>query len=124
MKETAYWTWFMIAGIVMLVFAGLHMASIHLSAVFACFNPAGSDSTAWSNVAFRSKSAFFVFSYIVILAAALYHGFYGLRTILFEAGLKQSARRPLTVFLWVVGLGLFVFGTYAAVASKSAALMI
>ncbi len=124
MKETAYWTWFFIAGIVMFVFAGLHVVTVHLSAVVNLFNPAGADSVAWANVAYRSKSGFFVFTYIVILAAALYHGFYGLRTILFEMGLKQPARRPLTIVLWLAGLALFGFGTYAAFAAKNAATLI
>ena len=124
MKQTAYWVWFMIAGIVMFVFAGLHMLTVHLSAVVGLFNPAGADSVAWANVAFRSRNALFVVMYIIILAAALYHGFYGLRTILFEMGLKQPARRPLTVLLWVIGLILFGFGTYTAVAAKSASVML
>ncbi len=124
MKETAYWTWFMIAGVVMFVFAGLHMVTVHLSAIVSFFNPAGADSVAWANVAFRSRNALFVLTYIIVLAAALYHGFYGLRTILYEAGLKGSARRPLTVLLWVIGVILFGFGTYAAVAAKNAAMML
>ncbi|OPY89185.1 MAG: Succinate dehydrogenase/Fumarate reductase transmembrane subunit [Syntrophaceae bacterium PtaU1.Bin231] len=122
MKETAYWTWFIIAGVVIFVFAGIHVATVHLSAVTGFFNPAGPNSVAWENVAYRSRNLFFVISYILILGAALYHGFYGLRTIVFELGLKQPARRSLTAILWVVGLVLFIFGTYAAISSRNPAM--
>jgi succinate dehydrogenase hydrophobic anchor subunit len=54
-----------------------------------------------------------------MLAAALYHGFYGFRTILFELGLRKATQRFITVFFWIVGIGLFVFGAYAALAAKA-----
>lgn len=119
MRETAYWTWFILAGIVLFCLAGLHMMIMHLNGLLGIFNPAGNVSVAWENVLFRNQSFFFTITYIVMLAAVLYHGFYGVRTILFELGLKKITQRFLTVFLWIVGIGLFVFGTYAALAAKA-----
>lgn len=118
MRETAYWTWFIIAAIVILVFAGLHMIVMHLS-VFGVFNPEGGAVTNWGNVAFRSQHQFLAFTYIILLGAALYHGLYGLRTIVFELGPKKSFQDSFTVLLWIVGLVLFAIGTYAAIAAKS-----
>ncbi len=121
MKETGYWTWFIIAGLMIFVLGGLHMMIVHLNGVVSLSNPFGSDAVAWKNVAYRSKSLYFTLSYIVLLAAVLYHGFYGLRTILVESGLKKNTERKLTASLWVIGIILFVIGTLAAAASKIAA---
>jgi succinate dehydrogenase hydrophobic anchor subunit len=46
---------------------------------------------------------------------ALYHGLYGLRTILFELTLKPAAEKAITFVFLVVGLGLFGLGTWAAI---------
>jgi succinate dehydrogenase hydrophobic anchor subunit len=118
MRETAYWTWFIIAAVVILVFAGLHMTVMHLS-MLGVFNPEGGEVTNWGNVVFRSQHQFLAFSYIILLGAALYHGLYGLRTIVFELGPKKSFQGTFTVFLWVVGLILFGIGTYSAIAAKA-----
>ena len=118
MRETAYWTWFIIAAIVILVFAGLHMTVMHLS-MFGIFNPAGGAVTDWGNVVFRSQNQFLAFSYIILLGASLYHGFYGLRTIVFELGPNKSFKDKFTVLLWIVGLILFGIGTYSAIAAKA-----
>ena len=121
MKETKYWTWFILAGIVILFLGGLHMMTIHLNGVAGIFNPVGYDAVDWRNVAYRSRSVFFTLTYIVLLGAVLYHGFYGLRTILLELGLQKNTQRKLTASLWVIGVILFVVGTFAAVAAKMAA---
>jgi succinate dehydrogenase hydrophobic anchor subunit len=119
MRETAYWIWFLIAGLVIFVLGGLHMAVVHLSGIVGIFNPAGAEAVAWENVAFRSHSAFFMTAYILLLAAVLYHGFYGLRTIVFELGIGKACQRSLTVALWIVGVVLFIVGAYAAIAAKT-----
>jgi succinate dehydrogenase hydrophobic anchor subunit len=119
MRETAYWIWFVIAGLVIFVLGGLHMAVVHLSGIVGIFNPAGAEAVAWENVAFRSHSAFFMTAYILLLAAVLYHGFYGLRTIVFELGIGKACQRSLTVALWIVGVVLFIVGAYAAIAAKT-----
>lgn len=119
MRETASWTWFFIAGIVMFALLGLHMAVQHLSSIVLVFNPAGPDTVAWNNVVYRSRSVFFMVTYIVLLGAALYHGFYGLRTIVGELGIKKQGAMVLDFLLWVIGIALFGFGTYAAVIART-----
>lgn len=119
MKETAYWTWFIISGIALFFLVGLHMVIMHLDGLLGLYNPAGPSSVAWENVRFRSTSLFFTVTYVIILGAALYHGFYGLRTIIFELGPKKSFQRPLAIFFWIIGICLFMFGSIAAVAAKA-----
>ena len=50
MRDQSYWTWHVAAGVVILVFAGLHMAIMHLDAVLGIFNPAGGHPIDWPNV--------------------------------------------------------------------------
>lgn len=114
MRDQRLWTWHLLAGAVILVFLGLHMAVMHLDALLGLFNPAGGHPIDWANVAGRARMGFFTFSYVVLLGAALFHGLYGLRNILHELGLGCGAARMTTALLTLVGIGLFVFGAWAA----------
>lgn len=116
MSETRNWTWHLITAVVILFFLGLHMLVMHFDDLVGVFL-VGRGAIAWRSVIARSQSGFFAVSYVVLLAAALYHGLYGLRTILFELSLGASARRALTGLCWIAGVGLFGIGTYAAIAA-------
>jgi succinate dehydrogenase hydrophobic anchor subunit len=63
--------------------------------------------------------AFFAVTYVLLLGAALFHGLYGLRNILFELNPGPVIKRSLTVLLLLVGLGLFGYGAWAAWAVRS-----
>ena len=114
MRDQRLWTWHVLAGLVIFVFLGLHMAIMHLDTVLGWFNPAGMKPIAWESVLQRARMGFFTVSYVVLLGAALFHGLYGLRNILFELGLGRGLKAALNVVLAVGGLGLFVFGAWAA----------
>jgi len=120
MKETRFWTWHILAGVVILILGGLHMLTMHADELLGLFNPAGGYAIDWANVAARSGQMIFPYIYILLLGAALFHGYYGLRNILFELGLKKGARAVVNVVLVLGGIGLFVFGVWAAIASRSA----
>lgn len=115
-SEVEYWTWFIIAGIVVFILLGLHMMIIHMDGLLGIFNPAGGSALDWKNVIHRSHSVFFTITYVILLGAALYHGFYGLRTILFELGCKKGIQSLITIAVWVIGIALFCVGLYANIA--------
>jgi succinate dehydrogenase hydrophobic anchor subunit len=118
MREQRLWTWHMAAGVIILVFLGLHMTVMHLESIIRIFNPAeGQLPVAWANVLERSKSAFFMVTYIVLLGAALYHGLFGLRHIIEELNPGAAIKKAVATVLTVGGLLLFAFGTYTAWAS-------
>jgi len=118
MREQRLWTWHMGAGVVILVFLGLHMTVMHLESIVGIFNPAeGELPVAWANVVERSRSAFFMVTYIVLLGAALYHGLFGLRTIIEELNPAAAVKKAVSAVLTVGGLLLFAFGTFSAWAS-------
>jgi succinate dehydrogenase / fumarate reductase membrane anchor subunit len=122
MNGTKYWTWHMAAGVVILFVLGLHMLVMHMGGVTHLFAPYGDDADSLKNSLFRDGRLFFTVTYILLLAVALYHGLYGLRTMLFELTLKPVAEKTITVVLVLVGLGLFGLGTWAAVAAHGIAL--
>jgi succinate dehydrogenase / fumarate reductase membrane anchor subunit len=123
MRDRSLWTWHIGAGVVILVLLGLHMAIMHLDQSLGIFGFEGAEPVEWESVAARAGSVFFTATYVLLLGAALYHGFYGLRNILLELDPGAGLRRLINVGLAVVGLGLFVFGTWAALAAPGAATM-
>ena len=115
MKDQGLWTWHVAAGVVILVFLALHMGVMHLEAVLGFpFSPAGGHPIDWANVVARAKSAFFAVTYVILLAAALFHGLYGARNILFELGPGPALKKAANGVFLVGGLALFVLGTWAA----------
>lgn len=118
MRDRTLWTWHIGAGAVILVLLGLHMAIMHLNQTLGIF---GAEPLGWESVAQRATSLFFTVTYVLLLGAALYHGFYGLRNILLELDPGPGLRRTIDVGLSVVGLALFAFGTWAALAAPGAA---
>ena len=122
MRETKFWTWHMAAGVVIFVLLGLHMVIMHLGGLTHLFAPHGGEAVSRENSLFRDGRLFFTVTYILLLGVALYHGLYGLRTILFELTLKRAVEKAISVVLLVVGLALFGLGTWAAVAVHAIAM--
>lgn len=122
MRETKYWTWHMAAGVVIFFLLGLHMLIMHTGGITGLFSPHSGEAISKGNSLFRDGKLFFTVTYILLLAVALYHGLYGLRTILFELTLKPTAEKAISFVLIVVGLGLFGLGTWAAIAAHAIAI--
>ena len=123
MNGTRSWTWHMAAGVVLLFLLGLHMFIMHLAGSGAhWFSPYGQESASFENSLFRDGRLFFTVTYILLLGVGLYHGLYGLRTMIFELTLKRPIEKAVTVVLVIVGLGLFCLGTWAAVVAHGIAL--
>ena len=121
-RDHKLWTWHLAAGLLILVLAGLHMAIMHLDALLGIFNPAGGHPIDWENVVARSQSLFFTITYVLLLGAALFHGLYGLRNIFFELDPAEPFKKSISWVLILIGVGLFVVGTWAAWASFQNAL--
>lgn len=121
MRDRSLWTWHVAAGLVILVLLGLHMAIMHLDQTLGLFGTPGAEPIEWESVAARAGSAFFTVTYVLLLGAALYHGLYGLRNILLELNPGATLRRAINLGLSVLGLALFAFGTWAALAAPGAA---
>ena len=114
MRDQRLWTWHIGAGAVILVLLGLHMTVMHLDAVVRVFSPQPGEPIGWANVMERGKSAFFLVTYVLLLGTALFHGFYGLRNILFELNPGAQTKKVLNGLLLTGGFVLFAVGTWAA----------
>jgi succinate dehydrogenase / fumarate reductase membrane anchor subunit len=123
MRDRTLWTWHIGAGLVILVLLGIHMTIMHLNATLGFVGLGTEEPTAWASVAARASSAFFTITYVLLLGAALYHGFYGFRNILMELNPAKALRTLIDLGLTAIGLALFAFGTWAALAAPGAATM-
>lgn len=143
MKTSLTWSWHLIAGVALAFLLGTHMSIMHLDDVLQlngndrpatetaqALEFSGIDSqngmahspkaVGYAAVAQRSRHGFFLTTYVLLLAAALYHGLYGLRTVIFELTLPIALEKATTAFFILAGGALFVYGTYAAIAAYSA----
>jgi len=121
MNGTRSWTWHMAAGVALVFLLGLHMLIMHMGAAGHWFAPYGTDPDSLQNSLFRDGRLFFTVTYVLLLGVALFHGLYGLRTILFELTVKPAVEKALTIVLLLVGLGLLGLGAWAAVAAHGIA---
>jgi succinate dehydrogenase / fumarate reductase membrane anchor subunit len=115
-RDQHLWTWHIGAGAVILVLLGLHMTIMHLDTILplAVSTPQGGKPIDWLNVVERGKDVFFLVTYVLLLGAALFHGFYGLRNILFELNPGAGTKKTLDGLFLVAGFVLFAVGTWAA----------
>ena len=63
----------------------------------------------------RSRQAIFMVTYIVLLGAALFHGLYGLRSMLIELSFSKTMEKVIGGLCAVAGVALFIYGSYAAI---------
>jgi succinate dehydrogenase hydrophobic anchor subunit len=115
MRESTLWRWHMLAGAVVFFLLGLHMVIMHLDDILLAIGVGHGKAIDATVVFERSQQAFFMLTYIILLGAALYHGLYGMRNILFELTLKKEWETIINWIFIVAGLGLFIYGTYVAI---------
>ena len=105
MRDQSLWTWHVATAVIILILLGLHMIIMHLDDIVGVLNPAGDHPIDWANVEARAGSAFFMVTYIIFLGAALFHGFYGFRNVLFELNPAKGLKVFITsVFEFILHL--------------------
>jgi succinate dehydrogenase hydrophobic anchor subunit len=117
MKESSKWTLHIAAGVVILILLGLHMLTMHMQTLLNWMGLGTEHVTSAAAVFERAREVFYMFTYIILLGAALYHGLYGLRNIILELIPGKGAERTIGGLLTVIGLAFFALGTYAAIAA-------
>ncbi|MBN1550338.1 hypothetical protein JW979_02665 [bacterium] len=123
MHKSSTWNLHLIAGLLLVVLLGIHMITTHLDLILTWFNiEKGKPGVEWANVIHRGQQISWMVFYIVFLGTALFHGLYGLRTIIFELGVKREKQKLITALFVIIWLGLFTIGTLAAITFRSVAM--
>ena len=113
MRESTLWLLHLLCGAVMVVTLGIHFGVMHVGRIFGIPHD---EVLTFASVAGRSKMPFYLVVYLVLLAAALYHGLYGLRSIIFEiTAVGPTIKRLCNVLFIIGGWGFFTYGAYAII---------
>ncbi len=116
MRESKLWSWHIVTALIILVLLGVHMCIMHLGAVLSSVGIGSSEPVKAEQVFHRSGQLMFMVGYIVLLAAALFHGLYGLRSMLTELSLSKTFEKLIGTLCALAGIGLFIYGSYVAYA--------
>ena len=110
MRETRLWSLHILVIPVIAVLLGMHFALMHYSPVF--YGTSVEEAREFGTMVERGKSVAQFVLYIVLLAAGLYHGLYGLRGILRELPLTPALAKAVDTGVLLLGLAIFALGTY------------
>ncbi len=121
MRESTLWLLQLITGAIIFFLLMGHITLIHFyySRILYLFGLGVVEPISFEEVVTRGRSALISSMYIIFLAAALYHGLYGLRNIVFEATQNRPFQKAFSFFLILVGAVTFIYGAYATIASLS-----
>jgi len=115
MRESRLWFWHILSAIVILVLLGMHMGTMHLGAILSLIGIGSSDPVKSAAVFHRSQQVIYMVTYILLLGAALFHGLYGLRSMLLELSLSKGLEKAVGRVCAGAGVLLFIYGSYVAV---------
>lgn len=110
LRDTRYWAVNVVSALAILIVLGVHMGLIHLDGLLGLINPAWVEPLAWDRVQARGASGWFTTTYVLLVGTALFHGLYGLHTILTEVWTSPRAAARIAAGCWVAGTVLFAVG--------------
>jgi len=110
--QSRYWFWMLLSALVILVLLGWHMAIMHLEGFLGHMVSISPHPLGWGDVIARGRNGFVAIAYVLLLGAGLFHGVFGLRTILAEYWPRKGAEKVINTSCWVAGIILFAVGTY------------
>ncbi len=108
MKETRLKILQYLTGIGIFFFVGTHLIVSHLGS---------GEPTTWESVSQRATSAGWLTLYLFILIFGLYHGLHGLRTIILEFSIPDSAVKVLDWSLLAIGIAIFGYAAYIPISA-------
>ncbi len=103
MRETHFKFLQYLTGIGIFFLVGLHLLISHLGS---------GEPTEWSSVSQRATSAGWLPIYILILVFGIYHVMHGVRGIILEFSLPQTAVKALNWAIVFIGLAIFGYAVY------------
>jgi succinate dehydrogenase / fumarate reductase membrane anchor subunit len=115
MRESKLWSWHILSAAAILVLLGVHMGTMHLGAILSAIGIGSGDPVHSGEVFHRSRQVIYMVTYILLLGTALFHGLYGLRSMLFELSLSRAMEKAIGSVCAIAGVALFIYGSYAAI---------
>jgi len=115
MREGIAWALHLLAGVILFFLLLFHVTQMHV----ALFPGWGEAALEWVHVAARASVLGWKIMYLVFLAAALYHGFFGLRNVLLEISFLRKRVNEVTIALSALGVILFAYGFYTTLVTPS-----
>jgi succinate dehydrogenase hydrophobic anchor subunit len=110
MRETRLWSLHLLVIPIIAVLLGAHFAVMHYAPVF--YGVSVEEARNFETMIERGRSVAQLVLYILLLAAGLYHGLYGLRGILRELPLTPAFVKLVNGGVLLFGLFIFALGTY------------
>ena len=110
MRETRLWSLHILVLPIIAVLLGMHFAVMHYAPVF--YGMSVDKAREFSTMIERGKSITQLVLYILLLAAGLYHGMYGVRGIIRELPLTPKLAKIVDIGIISFGLFIFALGTY------------
>jgi len=110
MRETRLWSLHILVIPIIAILLGMHFAVMHYAPVF--YGMSVEKAREFSTMIERGRSVAQFVIYILLLAAGLYHGLYGLRGIIRELPLTPTLAKAIDVGMVLFGLAIFALGAY------------
>jgi succinate dehydrogenase hydrophobic anchor subunit len=110
MRETRLWSLHLLVIPIIAVLLGMHFALMHYAPVF--YGMSVEKAREFGTMIERGRSIGQFVIYILVLAAGLYHGLYGLRGILRELPLTPQLAKVVDYGVLLLGLATFALGAY------------
>ena len=116
MRESTLWLLHILTAVILVAAVGVHLST------FSSIMGQGFDrGLEWVNVVARGRNPFYAALYLVFLGAALYHGLYGLRSIILEVTRSPVIARLASVTLTALGVAAYLYGAYGVLVSLTLA---
>ena len=110
MRESKLWSLHILVIPIIAVLLGMHFAVMHYAPVF--YGMTVEKAREFSTMIERGRSVAQLVIYILLLAAGLYHGMYGLRGIIRELPLSPTLAKTVDIGILLFGLAIFALGFY------------
>jgi succinate dehydrogenase / fumarate reductase membrane anchor subunit len=102
-----------VAGALLIVFLGAHTVIMHYDTVMGYLGWSSGQALDFnSSVLPRMKSVAHTAIYLILLVIGLYHGLYGLRSMIYELSIPTGAKKAAGILLLLVGLAVGAWGAY------------
>lgn len=112
MKESKLWFLHVLAGGCLVVLLGIHTLIMHYDTVLVWLNLSSGNPLSFGSVLHRMQALSHTVIYMLLLLVGLYHGLYGMRSMIWEINFPTRGKQAVSYLLILVGLVVAAWGSY------------